>query len=220
VSLGPGHDSRGAGGRRPAGEVPRARGGRGLGAVGTSRRGHTYAFDETVAWLATQSSKSTVTELMRIAWRTVGSIITRVWDDVDANCDRLAGLRRIGIDEISYKKGHKYLMVVVDHDTRRMVWARASLLWLTPSRRHGRSRCRSRRWSRSLGWRSTGLPVHTFPLHGPSAHPKRSSSTAADLSVRRCSTGRAAGSVGCRPLGPTARTACTPRPRTQSSTRT
>jgi len=85
--------------------------------------GHTYAFDETVAWLATQSSKSTVTELMRIAWRTVGSIITRVWADVDAHCDRLAGLRRIGIDEISYKKGHKYLMVVVDHDTRRLVWA-------------------------------------------------------------------------------------------------
>jgi len=85
--------------------------------------GHTYAFDETVAWLTTQSSKSTVTELMRIAWRTVGSIITRVWDDVDAHCDRLAGLRRIGIDEISYKKGHKYLMVVVDYDTRALVWA-------------------------------------------------------------------------------------------------
>ena len=34
--------------------------------------GHTYAFDETVAWLATQSSKHTVTQLMRVAWRTVG----------------------------------------------------------------------------------------------------------------------------------------------------
>ena len=65
--------------------------------------GHTYAFDETVAQLATQSSKSTVTDLMRIAWRTVGAIITRVWADVDSTCDRLAGLRRIGIDEISYK---------------------------------------------------------------------------------------------------------------------
>jgi len=85
--------------------------------------GHTYAFDETVAWLATQSAKSTVTALMRIAWRTVGSIITRVWADVEAGTDRFAGLRRIGIDEISYKKGHKYLMVVVDHDARRLVWA-------------------------------------------------------------------------------------------------
>jgi transposase len=85
--------------------------------------GHTRVFDEQVAWLATQCSKTAVTELMRIAWRTVGSIITRVWAEVDPSCDRLAGLRRIGIDEISYKKGHKYLMVVVDHDTRRLVWA-------------------------------------------------------------------------------------------------
>jgi transposase len=78
--------------------------------------GHTYAFDQTVAWLATQSSQHTVTQLMRIAWRTVGSIITWVWADVDANFDRLGGLPRIGIDEISYKKNHKYLMVVVDHE--------------------------------------------------------------------------------------------------------
>lgn len=85
--------------------------------------GHTYAFDQTVAWLATCSAKSTVTELMRIAWRTVGAIITRVWDEVEAGHDRLSGLRRIGIDEISYKKGHKYLIVVVDHDTGRLLWA-------------------------------------------------------------------------------------------------
>ena len=85
--------------------------------------GHTYAFDETVAWLATQSSKTTVTQLLRIGWRTVGSIIARVWADVEAQHDRLAGLARIGIDEISYKRGHKFLMVVVDHDARRLVWA-------------------------------------------------------------------------------------------------
>ena len=40
-----------------------------------------------------------------------------------AATDMLAGLRRIGIDEISYKKGHKYLVVVVDHDSGRLVWA-------------------------------------------------------------------------------------------------
>lgn len=85
--------------------------------------GHTLAFDDQVAWLATQASKTTATQLMRIAWRTVGAIITRVWADVETQHDRLGGLRRIGIDEISYKKGHKYLMVVVDHDTRRLVWA-------------------------------------------------------------------------------------------------
>ena len=37
--------------------------------------------------------------------------------------DRFANLSRIGIDEISYKRGHRYLTVVVDHDTRRLIWA-------------------------------------------------------------------------------------------------
>ena len=64
--------------------------------------GHTRAFDEQVAWLATQCSKSAVVELMRVAWRTVGAILARVWADVEAVHDRYAGLRRIGIDEISY----------------------------------------------------------------------------------------------------------------------
>lgn len=85
--------------------------------------GHTFVFDEQVAWLATQTSKSAVTQLMRIAWRTVGSVITRVWEDVEAVTDRFDGLSRIGIDEISYKRGYLYLLVVVDHDTGRVVWA-------------------------------------------------------------------------------------------------
>lgn len=85
--------------------------------------GHTLAFDQQVAWLATQCSKSAITQLMRVAWRTVGSIISRVWADTAAGIDAFAGLRRIGIDEISYKRHYKYLTVVVDHDTGRLVWA-------------------------------------------------------------------------------------------------
>lgn len=85
--------------------------------------GHTYAFDQQVAWLATKTSKAAVTLLMRVAWRTVGNIIARVWADAEKLTDRFDGLRRIGVDEISYKKGHKYLMVVVDHDTKQLVWA-------------------------------------------------------------------------------------------------
>ena len=56
-------------------------------------------------------------------WRTIGHIITRVATEAAAGTDRLAGLRRIGIDEISYRKGHKYLVVVVDHDTGLLIWA-------------------------------------------------------------------------------------------------
>lgn len=85
--------------------------------------GHTYAFDDQVAWLAVRTSKTTVERLMRIAWRTVGAIVARVAVDANARVDRWANLRRIGIDEISYKKGHKYLTIIVDHDTGYLVWA-------------------------------------------------------------------------------------------------
>ncbi len=85
--------------------------------------GHTRAFDDQVAWLATHTSKTAVVELMRIAWRTVGAIAARVVNDARAVRDPLDGLVRIGIDEISFRRGHKYLMIVVDHDTGRLVWA-------------------------------------------------------------------------------------------------
>lgn len=90
--------------------------------------GHTREVDAQVAWLAVHTSKSAVTQLMRIGWRTVGSMLTRVLADAEqaarvAGRDRLDGLRRIGIDEISYRRGQKYVVVVVDHDTGHLVWA-------------------------------------------------------------------------------------------------
>ena len=85
--------------------------------------GHTYDFDRQVAYLATTMNKSAVSYLMRIAWRTVGAIVARYWQDVEDVFDRFEDLTRIGIDEISYKKGHKYLTVAVDHDTGRLLWA-------------------------------------------------------------------------------------------------
>ena len=85
--------------------------------------GHTHAFDDQVAWLAVRTSKSAVQALMRVAWRTVGAIVARVAADARVRVDRWADLRRIGIDEISYKRGHKYLTVVVDHDSGYLIWA-------------------------------------------------------------------------------------------------
>ena len=37
--------------------------------------------------------------------------------------DPLDGLVRIGIDETSYKRGHKYMTVIVNHDTGALIWA-------------------------------------------------------------------------------------------------
>jgi transposase len=84
----------------------------------------TRAFEQQVTWLATHCSKSAICELMRISWPTVGRIIERVVADERARQgDPLEGLTRIGIDELSFRKGQRYITVVVDHDTARLVWA-------------------------------------------------------------------------------------------------
>jgi transposase len=82
---------------------------------------HSWVFEDTVAWLATRMDKTSVAELMRCSWEAVDRIIARV---VAGRLDdsRLDGLVRIGVDEISYLRGHRYLTVVVDHDTGRVVW--------------------------------------------------------------------------------------------------
>ena len=89
---------------------------------------HTRDFEDLAAWLARHTAKSTVAHVMRVSWRSVGAMVARVLADLDAAAgDRWDGIRRIGIDEISYKRGHNFLTVVVDHDTGR-------LLWMTPGR--------------------------------------------------------------------------------------
>lgn len=75
-----------------------------------------------VAYLATATDKTTVTRLLGIAWRTVGAIIERVVEQ-RLNPDRLKGLKRIGVDEFSYRKRHRYLTLVVDHNRGKAVWA-------------------------------------------------------------------------------------------------
>jgi len=85
----------------------------------------TKAFEQQVAWLATHCSKTAVCELMRIGWYTVGRIIERVVaDERLRQGDPLEALTRIGIDELSFRKGQRYITVVVDHDSGRLVWAR------------------------------------------------------------------------------------------------
>lgn len=83
----------------------------------------TRAFEEQVAWLAAHCSRSAVAELMRIDWKSVGPVCKRVFDRLEAaSASRFDGLARIGVDETSYRKGHKYMTVVLDHDRGRVVW--------------------------------------------------------------------------------------------------
>jgi len=94
-------------------------------AVPWARRGSrfTRSFEDQICWLAVHTSKAAVAELMRVTWRTVGGVCERVMAEAGGRVDLLAGLRRIGIDEISHRKGHRYLTIVVCHDSGRLVWA-------------------------------------------------------------------------------------------------
>lgn len=85
--------------------------------------GFTKPFEELVALMAQKTDRTTVAGLLRIAWLSVGRIIERVTRRVGGDpAERLRGLRRIGIDELSYEKNHKYVTVVTDHDRGCVVW--------------------------------------------------------------------------------------------------
>ena len=84
----------------------------------------TERFEQVTAWVALQMDKSAASKFMRIAWHTVGDIMSRVFESVAAkSASPLEGLVNIGIDETSYRKGHSYITVVVNHDTNTVVWA-------------------------------------------------------------------------------------------------
>ena len=86
--------------------------------------GFTKDFDLTVGWLASYLPRSVVSEYMRIDWETVGRCVHRTLNDIEPERSRrLNNLVNIGIDETSYKKGHKYITVIVNHDTNTVVWA-------------------------------------------------------------------------------------------------
>jgi len=82
----------------------------------------TRPFEDQVGYLTQRCDKTTVSKLMRIAWPTVGNIIERVVER-HKSTDELDGLLFIGVDELSYRRHHEYVTVVVDHLSGSVVWA-------------------------------------------------------------------------------------------------
>jgi transposase len=82
---------------------------------------HTRDFEDVVAWLAQQMAFAPITRLLRVGWHTIGPIVARVVaDHLDER--RLEGLVCVGVDEISYRRHHRYLTTVADHATGAIVW--------------------------------------------------------------------------------------------------
>jgi transposase len=81
----------------------------------------TRDFENLVAWLATKTDKTATCRLTRIDWQTIGRVIERVGDELLCE-DRLSDLFEISIDEVAWRKGHRYLTLIGDHRRRRVVW--------------------------------------------------------------------------------------------------
>ena len=82
---------------------------------------HTRDLEDVVAWLAQQMAFAPIARLLRVGWHTIGPIVARVVAD-HLDEDRLEGLVCIGVDEISYRRHHRYLTSVADHATGAIVW--------------------------------------------------------------------------------------------------
>lgn len=82
----------------------------------------TIAMQDLACWMATHSSQTVVADFLRVTWRSVGSAIKNSVTQADWPVHTL-DLRRIGIDEISYRRGQNYITIVIDHDSGRLIWA-------------------------------------------------------------------------------------------------
>lgn len=80
----------------------------------------TRDFEDVIAWLAQRCDKTSICRLLRVSWQTVQAVVMRVVTD-HLDDDRLDGIFHLGVDEISYKRGHQYLTVIANHDTGRVV---------------------------------------------------------------------------------------------------
>lgn len=84
---------------------------------------YTRDFERQVAWPGVHATRSAVSSLMRVDRKSVGPIRKRVADDlrVERGAGLFDGLRSIGVDETSHRKGHTYMTVVIDHDRGRVI---------------------------------------------------------------------------------------------------
>ena len=125
-------------------------------AVPWARAGSRYTrdFEDVVAWLAQQMAKTPIAGMLRIAWDTVGRIVERVIAErLDER--RLSGLVAIGVDEISYRRHHRYLTSVVDHRAGAIVWCAA-----------GRNAATLQRFFDELGDRKTSIRAVSIDMSG------------------------------------------------------
>ena len=82
-------------------------------------------FNNSIAWLSTRMTKSDIALLMGINWRTVGNCVSTAWKRIEPDpSQRVHGVTRLCVDEVSYTVGYHYITVVYDMDKEEVVWIR------------------------------------------------------------------------------------------------
>ena len=90
-------------------------------ADGSSR--FTEDFSNEIAWMVCRMSRTAVALFEDVDWRTVGNCVKAAHNRIEPDITiRIHGLRRICVDETSYRKGFAYITVVYDMDRNRVVW--------------------------------------------------------------------------------------------------
>jgi transposase len=84
---------------------------------------YTQAFEVRVAYAAAKMPTNLVSKQYRIKWGSVGNCVRRVQEYLEPVADRFRKLKKIAIDETSYRKGYKYITLVQDLETSEVVWA-------------------------------------------------------------------------------------------------
>ena len=82
----------------------------------------TYRFEYVMLVYCQLMTQKAAARLLRIPKSTLSDLLHRVIKRL-RDGHRIRGLKTIGIDEISYCKGHKYATIVYDIDRSRVVWA-------------------------------------------------------------------------------------------------
>jgi hypothetical protein len=80
----------------------------------------TVTFEDTCAWLACHAALSVLSVLLRVTWRAVSAIVVRVVAEAAGRRDRLAGLRRIGVNEISSRSIKVNIMRTAGYPSHRL----------------------------------------------------------------------------------------------------
>lgn len=83
----------------------------------------TRAFEDLVVHDAIVGNKQAAADRYGVSWRAVNNMCVGVAREALSRVALLEGLIAIAIDEVKYKKGHRYLTVVCDHMTGKVIWA-------------------------------------------------------------------------------------------------